>query len=141
MWSDSSFLPAPFPFTFVAEGHAGTNEANSTSTPTVADMLAPVVRYERLEDDYAGGDYAFESTDGNLSAPTSASGMSYDYDAQKEGRTIEWSSGDGNGTVLMAVTAEMIGALLGPPRIWEKDRTEELGHDRSKPAQPFFQLS
>ncbi|KAF4696322.1 hypothetical protein FOZ60_001447 [Perkinsus olseni] len=96
MWSDSSFLPAPFPFTFVAEGHAGTNEANSTSTPTVADMLAPVVRYERLEDDYAGGDYAFESTDGNLSAATSASGMSYDYDDQKEGRTIEWNSGDGD---------------------------------------------
>ncbi|KAF4668012.1 hypothetical protein FOZ61_007311 [Perkinsus olseni] len=95
MWSDSAFLPAPFPFTFAAEGHAGTNEANSTSTPTVADMLAPVVRYERLEDDYAGGDYGFESSEGNLSAPTSASGMSYDYDDQKEGRTIGWSSGDG----------------------------------------------
>lgn len=27
--------------------------------------IAPAVRFQRLEDDYAGGDYEFEETDGN----------------------------------------------------------------------------
>mmetsp|Transcript_21842 Transcript_21842/g.21575 ORF Transcript_21842/g.21575 Transcript_21842/m.21575 type:complete len:133 (-) Transcript_21842:122-520(-) len=62
-----SLLPAPLASTFaIGRGTQSRVTGGMLIPASGADTnIAPAVRFQRLEDDYAGGDYEYEETDGS----------------------------------------------------------------------------